>query len=62
MNVLQSVQLPFAMLPLLHFTSMPAIMGPFANGAWTLPSFDSLLFASSLCNNACFFVRWFAVQ
>jgi len=32
MNILQSVQLPFAMLPLLHFTGMQKIMGPFANG------------------------------
>lgn len=32
MNILQSVQLPFAMLPLLHFTGMQKIMGPFTNG------------------------------
>eukprot|EP00039_Didymoeca_costata_P030075 m.27782 g.27782 ORF g.27782 m.27782 type:complete len:531 (-) comp7937_c0_seq2:74-1666(-) len=32
MNVLQSVQLPFAMLPLMHFTSRSSIMGEFVNG------------------------------
>lgn len=31
LNVLQSVQLPFALLPLLHFTSSPKWMGNFAN-------------------------------
>merc|ERR1712048_239053 len=29
LNVLQSVQLPFAMLPLLYFTSQPRVMGRF---------------------------------
>ncbi|CAK4070176.1 unnamed protein product [Aphanomyces euteiches] len=32
LNVLQSVQLPFALIPILHFTSNPLLMGPFANG------------------------------
>ena len=33
MNVLQSIQLPFAMIPVLHFTSMPNVMGTrFCNG------------------------------
>jgi len=32
MNVLQSMLLPFAMLPLLHFTSRKSVMGKFANG------------------------------
>jgi natural resistance-associated macrophage protein len=32
MNVLQSIQLPFALVPLLHFTAMPMIMGELANG------------------------------
>lgn len=31
LNVLQSVQLPFAVLPILHFTSDKRIMGEFAN-------------------------------
>jgi len=31
LNVLQSVQLPFAILPLLHFTSSKKIMGSFSN-------------------------------
>ena len=31
LNVLQSIQLPFALLPVLHFTSDPKIMGKFAN-------------------------------
>ena len=32
LNVLQSVQLPFALLPILHFTSDSRIMGQFKNG------------------------------
>ncbi|RHY25030.1 hypothetical protein DYB25_007731 [Aphanomyces astaci] len=32
LNVLQSVQLPFALIPILHFTSNPVVMGTFANG------------------------------
>ena len=32
LNVLQSIQLPFALLPLLHFTSIEGIMGEFASG------------------------------
>ncbi|GLE05318.1 hypothetical protein PINS_up014331 [Pythium insidiosum] len=32
LNVLQSIQLPFALLPVLIFTSSPRIMGDFANG------------------------------
>ena len=32
LNVLQSVQLPFALLPVLKFTSMKEVMGPFASG------------------------------
>jgi natural resistance-associated macrophage protein len=31
-NVLQSLLLPFAVLPILNFTSMPAVMQEFANG------------------------------
>lgn len=34
-NVLQSLQLPFALFPLLHFTSSRAIMGDFASGRIT---------------------------
>jgi natural resistance-associated macrophage protein len=33
-NVLQSLQLPFALFPLLHFTSSPGIMGRFVNPRW----------------------------
>jgi len=42
LNILQSVQLPFALLPVLHFTSSKRLMGEFANGgtakfaAWVL--------------------------
>lgn len=32
LNVLQSVQLPFALLPVLHFTSSETIMREFKNG------------------------------
>lgn len=32
LNVLQSLLLPFAVLPILTFTSMPAVMQEFANG------------------------------
>jgi natural resistance-associated macrophage protein len=32
LNVLQSVQLPFALLPILHFTSSETIMKEFKNG------------------------------
>jgi natural resistance-associated macrophage protein len=34
LNVLQSVQLPFALLPVLLFTSDTRIMGTFTNGLW----------------------------
>ena len=34
LNILQSVQLPFAVLPLLRFTSASSIMGDFANSRW----------------------------
>lgn len=42
LNILQSVQLPFALLPVLHFTSSEAVMGKFKNKriikivGWTL--------------------------
>jgi Mn2+/Fe2+ NRAMP family transporter len=32
LNVLQSIQLPFALLPILHFTSSRRLMGQFVNG------------------------------
>ncbi|XP_053704917.1 natural resistance-associated macrophage protein 2-like [Synchiropus splendidus] len=32
LNVLQSMQLPFALIPILTFTSLPALMNEFANG------------------------------
>ena len=35
LNVLQSVQLPFALLPILHFTNSAAVMGSFRNGIFT---------------------------
>ena len=34
LNILQSVQLPFTLLPVLHLTSSPRIMGDFANRGW----------------------------
>ena len=37
LNVLQSVQLPFALIPLLHFCGQPAVMGDWAVGkCWRL--------------------------
>jgi NRAMP (natural resistance-associated macrophage protein)-like metal ion transporter len=36
LNVLQSIQLPFALLPILIFTSSPAIMGDFVNSKATV--------------------------
>ncbi|GLC38536.1 hypothetical protein PLESTB_001736900 [Pleodorina starrii] len=35
LNLLQSIQLPFALVPVLTFTSSPAIMGSFANSPLT---------------------------
>ncbi|KAM9785807.1 natural resistance-associated macrophage protein 2-like [Neosynchiropus ocellatus] len=35
LNVLQSMQLPFALIPILTFTSLPALMNEFANGLLT---------------------------
>ncbi|XP_038058100.1 metal transporter Nramp3-like isoform X2 [Patiria miniata] len=35
LNVLQSIQLPFALIPVLHFTSSTRIMGDFKNGRIT---------------------------
>ena len=35
LNVLQSIQLPFALLPVLVFTGRRDIMGSFVNGKWT---------------------------
>jgi hypothetical protein len=34
LNILQSIQLPFALLPILHFTSSRRLMGRFANGSF----------------------------
>lgn len=34
LNVLQSIQLPFALVPLLHFTSSRRYMGKFKNQNW----------------------------
>jgi len=35
LNVLQSIQLPFAIIPALHFSSLPLLMGEFVNNtAW----------------------------
>ena len=33
-QVILNLQLPFAIIPLLHFTNDPARMGPFASGKW----------------------------
>ncbi|XP_070535761.1 natural resistance-associated macrophage protein 2-like [Ptychodera flava] len=35
LNILQSIQLPFALIPVLHFTSSQRIMGDFKNGSIT---------------------------
>jgi len=34
-QVVLSMQLPFAIFPLMRFTSDPALMGEFVNGRWT---------------------------
>jgi len=34
LNILQSVQLPFALIPVLHFTSRAHVMGPFKNSGF----------------------------
>ena len=34
LNILQSIQLPFALIPLIKFTSSEKIMGSFANKKW----------------------------
>ena len=34
LNILQSVQLPFAMLPVLHFAAQPRLLGRFASSPW----------------------------
>jgi natural resistance-associated macrophage protein len=37
LNVLQSILLPFAIIPVLHFCSQPSVMGEFALGKfWTI--------------------------
>ena len=36
LNILQSIQLPFALIPLIKFSSNPKIMGRFANGKCVL--------------------------
>ena len=49
LNILQSIQLPFAMLPILHFSSDPRVMRRFTNGraskaavyALAIPSWSS---------------------
>jgi len=35
LNILQSIILPFALLPILHFTSSRRLMGAFVNSFWT---------------------------
>jgi len=37
LNVLQSILLPFALIPILHFCAMPSVMGDFRTGKfWTI--------------------------
>eukprot|EP01126_Amoeba_proteus_P052817 TRINITY_DN6410_c0_g1_i2.p1 TRINITY_DN6410_c0_g1~~TRINITY_DN6410_c0_g1_i2.p1 ORF type:complete len:196 (+),score=25.28 TRINITY_DN6410_c0_g1_i2:932-1519(+) len=36
LNVLQSIQLPFALVPILVFTSDPTLMGPFSNSIFVI--------------------------
>ena len=37
LNVLQSILLPFALIPILHFCAMPSVMGEFSTGKfWTI--------------------------
>ncbi|XP_056441051.1 natural resistance-associated macrophage protein 2-like [Gadus chalcogrammus] len=50
LNVLQSMQLPFALIPILTFTSMPALMGDFANGR-LLKAGGGLLILGVCCIN-----------
>lgn len=48
LNALMSLQLPFALLPVLTFTSSKLVMGSFANGRWnkTMTSMLSLIVIS----------------
>ena len=55
LNVLQSVQLPFALLPILHFTSDSRIMGQFKNGGYVgVILFNLFDYIHTFCSdNAC---------
>ncbi|CDW81910.1 nramp family mn2+ fe2+ transporters containing protein [Stylonychia lemnae] len=46
LNILQSIQLPFALIPLLKFTSSPKVMGKFSNGK--CPMYFSVIMACFL--------------
>jgi len=55
LNVLQSMQLPFALIPVLHFTSMPTIMGEFTNSlSWKVTGF--IIASLVLCINIYFVI------
>ncbi|KAE8626739.1 hypothetical protein XENTR_v10006729 [Xenopus tropicalis] len=49
LNVLQSLQLPFALIPILTFTSLPSVMSEFANGiGWKIAGGILILIVCSI--------------
>ncbi|XP_041440377.1 natural resistance-associated macrophage protein 2 isoform X1 [Xenopus laevis] len=49
LNVLQSLQLPFALIPVLTFTSLPSVMSEFANGlGWKIAGGILILIVCSI--------------
>ncbi|NXR08428.1 NRAM2 protein, partial [Semnornis frantzii] len=57
LNVLMSLQLPFALIPVLTFTSLPSIMKDFANGLfWRVTG--GLLILLICCINMYFVVAY----
>lgn len=57
LNVLQSLLLPFAVLPILTFTSMPAVMQEFANG-WLSKVITSCIMALVCAINLYFVISY----
>ena len=57
LNVLQSLQLPFALIPVIHFASMNCLMGDFVNNlAWKI--IGSLIALIVICINMYFVVTY----
>jgi len=59
LNILQSVQLPFAMLPVLHFASQRTLLGPHRSGAalMTVSTFLALLVIAASVTLVCQFLQ-----